>query len=71
VAASAAAAAAKGRPPRRLKPRPRGEAPNPEATANTTDPDSRFLHTRKGSVQGYNAQAVTTCQQVIVAAQLT
>jgi hypothetical protein len=71
VAASAAAAAAAGRPPRRLKPRPRGEAPNPQPTANTTDPDSRFLSTRKGSVQGYNAQAVTTCQQVIVAAQLT
>jgi transposase len=71
VAVSAAAAAATGRPPRQLKPRPRGEAPNPKATANTTDPDSRFLHTRKGSVQGYNAQAVTTCEQVIVAAELT
>jgi transposase len=71
VAASAAAAAATGRPPRRLKPWPRGEAPNPEATANPTDPDSRFLHTRKGSVQGYNAQAVTTCHQLVVAAELT
>jgi hypothetical protein len=71
VAASAAAAAAKGHPPRQLKPRPRDEAPNPKATANTTDPDSRFLHTRKGSVQGYNAQAVTTQDQVIVAAELT
>jgi hypothetical protein len=71
VAASTAAAAAKGRPPRQLKPRPRDEAPNPKATANTTDPDSRFLRTRKGSVQGYNAQAVTTQDQVIVAAELT
>jgi transposase len=71
VAASAAAAVAKGKPPRQLKPRPRDEAPNPKATANVTDPDSRFLHTRKGSVQGYNAQAVTTCEQVIVAAELT
>jgi transposase len=71
LAASAAAAKAKGRPPRQLKPRPRDEAPNPKATANTTDPDSRFLHTRNGSVQGYNAQAVTTCEQVIVAAELT
>ncbi|HEV8166778.1 MAG TPA: transposase, partial [Actinomycetota bacterium] len=41
LAASAAAAKAKGRPPRQLKPRPRDEAPNPKATANTTDPDSR------------------------------
>jgi transposase len=71
VAANAAAAAVKGRPPRRLKPRPRGEAPNPAVAANVTDPDSRFLHTRKGSVQGYNAQAVTTEHQLVVAAELT
>jgi transposase len=71
VAASAAAAAAKGKPPPTLKPRARDEAPNPKATANTTDPDSRLLHTRKGAVQGYNAQAVTTLEQIIVAAELT
>jgi transposase len=71
VAASAAAAAAKGKPPPTLKPRARDEAPNPKATANTTDPDSRLLHTRRGRVQGYNAQAVTTLEQVIVAAELT
>ncbi len=47
------------------------EAPNPKATANVTDPDSRFLSTRKGNLQGYNAQAVTTLEQVIVAAELT
>jgi hypothetical protein len=29
------------------------------------------MHTRGGSVRGYNAQAVTTCEQVIVAAELT
>jgi hypothetical protein len=29
------------------------------------------VQTRSGWVQGYNAQAVTTCQQVIVAAELT
>jgi Transposase DDE domain len=71
VAAATAAARAKGRPPRQLKPRPRDEAPNPKATANVTDPDSRFLRTRKGSVQGYNAQAVTTEHQLVVAAELT
>jgi hypothetical protein len=71
TAASAAAAAAKGKPPPTLKPRARDEAPNPKATANVTDPDSRLLHTRKGRVQGYNAQAVTTCEQIIVAAELT
>jgi transposase len=71
AAASAAAAVAKGKPPPTLKPRRRDEAPNPKATANATDPDTRLLHTRKGRVQGYNAQAVTTCEQVIVAAKLT
>jgi transposase len=70
VAAHTAAAAAKGTTPRTLKRRPQ-EAPNPKATANVTDPDSRFLSTRKGSLQGYNAQAVTTLEQVIVAAELT
>jgi transposase len=71
AAASAAAAAAKGKPPPTLRPRARDEAPNPKATANVTDPDSRLLHTRRGRVQGYNAQAVTTCEQIIVAAELT
>jgi hypothetical protein len=71
VAATSAAAAPKGKPPRTLKPRARDEAPNPTATANTTDPDSRLLHTRHGRLQGYNAQAVTTLEQIIVAAELT
>jgi transposase len=70
--AALAAARAKGKHPwAHIKPRRRDEAPNPKATANVTDPDSRFMHTRRGSVQGYNAQAVTTCEQVIVAAELT
>jgi transposase len=72
-----------GSPPARRPQRPRAghrggsspgardEAPNPKATANVTDPDGRFLRTRKGSVQGYNAQAVTTEQQLVVAAELT
>jgi hypothetical protein len=72
VAELAAAARARGKQPRaHIKPRRRDEAPNPKATANVTDPDSRFMHTRRGSVQGYNAQAVTTLEQVIVAAELT
>jgi transposase len=70
VAAHAAAAQAKGTNPRMLKRRPQ-ETPNPDATANVTDPDSRFLHTRNGTVQGYNAQAVTTLNQLVVAAELT
>jgi len=72
VTAPAAAARARGKQPRaHLKPRRRDEAPDPKAAANVTDPDSRFMHTRRGSVQGDNAQAVTTAEQVIVAAELT
>jgi transposase len=72
VAELAAAARAKGKQPRaHIKPRPRDEAPNPKAVANTTDPDSRFLRTRNGTVQGYNAQAVVTEDQVVVAAGIT
>jgi hypothetical protein len=72
VAELAAAARARGKQPKaHIKPRARDEAPKPEAVANVTDPDSRLVHTRKGSLQGYNAQAVTTMQQVIVAAELT
>jgi transposase len=72
VAELTAAARAKGRQPRaHIKPRPRDEAPNPKAVANITDPDSRFLHTRNGTVQGYNAQAMVTEHQVVVAAGLT
>jgi hypothetical protein len=72
VAELAAAAQAKGKQPRaRIKPRRRDEAPDPKRVANVTDPDSRLVRTRKGSLQGYNAQAVTTCEQVIVAAELT
>jgi transposase len=72
VAQLAAAARARGRTPRaQIKPRRQDEAPNPKAVANTTDPDSRFLHTRNGTVQGYNAQAMVTEHQVVVAATLT
>jgi transposase len=72
VAELAAAARARGQQPRaQIKPRRRDEAPNPKAAANVTDPDSRFLHTRNGAVQGYNAQAMVTEQQIVVAAALT
>jgi hypothetical protein len=72
VAATIARAGAAGRPPKaNYRHRPRDEAPRPDATANTTDPDSRRIHSRHGSVQGYNGQAIATTDQVIVAADLT
>lgn len=40
--------------------------------ANITDPDSRLLKTRRGWIQGYNAQAMVDCKhQVIVAQDVT
>jgi hypothetical protein len=52
VAELAAAARAKGKQPKaRVKPRRRDEAPDPKRVANVTDPDSRLVRTRKGSVQ--------------------
>jgi transposase len=72
VAATIAKAKAAGRSPKATyRYRPRDEAPRPDATANTTDPDSRRIHGRHGSVQGYNAQAIATTDQLIVAAGLT
>jgi hypothetical protein len=47
------------------------ESPEAEAKANVTDPDSRIMKTRRGYVQGYNAQAVATADQIIVAAEVT
>jgi hypothetical protein len=51
-------------------------APDPDGLAkrslNTTDPDSRkIIRTGKTAVQGYNAQAVATAGQIILAADLT
>jgi transposase len=40
--------------------------------ANTTDPDSRIIATgSRGVLQGYNAQAAATAEQIIVAAEVT
>lgn len=43
----------------------------PTARANTTDPDSRTLKSPRGYVQGYNAQAVSTAEQILIAAEVT
>jgi hypothetical protein len=67
----AAQEAETGRKLRGRKPKPVSETPEPEAKANVTDPDSRIMKTRRGYVQGYNAQAVATADQIIVAAEVT
>jgi Transposase DDE domain len=44
----------------------------PEGKINVTDPDSREMRTQgQPNVQGYNAQAVVTEQQIIIAAEVT
>ena len=53
----------------------RKPSPNSKKTkdrlANTTDPDSRMLRARNRFVQGFNAQAAVSEDQVVVAAELT
>lgn len=42
-----------------------------KAKANVTEPDSRIMKTRKGYIQGYNAQAVVDRGQIVLAADVT
>src|SRR3954454_20920691 len=42
----------------------------PKDVANTTDPQSRIMPTRRGFLQGYNAQVAVTSDQLIVAVQV-
>lgn len=39
----------------------------PNVVANTTDPQSRIMPTRKGFLQGYNAQLAVSADQIILA----
>jgi len=57
--------------PRGRNPKLPQDAENKDAKANVTDPDSRIMKMRNGYVQGLNAQAVVTEQQVIVAEDVT
>jgi transposase len=41
-----------------------------EAVANVSDPQSRLMPTRRGFLQGYNAQLAVTADQIIVAVQV-
>jgi transposase len=50
--------------------KPRPIPPKEQARVNLTDPDSRPVKTRRGFVQGYTAQAVTTEDQIVVAADV-
>lgn len=52
------------------KPSPTGRT-GKRKHANVTDPDSRMLRSGQRFVQGYNAQAAVTGEQVIIAAQVS
>jgi transposase len=51
-------------------PTPYTPPPTPAGKVNVSDPDSRNVKTPRGWVQGYNAQAVCTENQIVVAAEL-
>ena len=55
-----------GRPPDPYQP-----PDTPAGVINVTDPDSRNVKTSRGWVQGYNAQAVVTAGQIVIAAEVT
>jgi transposase len=52
-------------------PKPYEPPPVPAGTINVTDPDARMLKAPRGFVQGYNAQVVTTENQIVIAADVT
>jgi transposase len=63
--------AATGRPVRGRRPKPGSATHRSRQHANSTDSDSRLLKSKGGYLQGYNAQAAATRDQVIVAASVT
>lgn len=71
IAARAEEEGTTGRRKRGRKPQASAPAVDPDAVANPTDPDSGIMKTRRGWVQGYNAQAVVTPGQIILAAEVT
>jgi len=51
-------------------PKPYRPPDTPAGKMNLTDPDSRNVKTPRGYMQGYNAQAVVTTGQVVIAAEI-
>ena len=62
---------ANGKAKRGRKPKTAEAVVKEEAKANVSDPDSRIMKSRKGYLQGYNAQAVVTADQIILATDVT
>jgi len=55
-----------GRPPKSYRP-----PATPAGKINVVDPDSRNIKAPRGYLQGYNAQAVTNEQQIVIAAEIS
>lgn len=70
VAKRAEKETATGKPIRGRRPVPGSATHKSRNQANLTDPDSRMLKTKNGYLQGYNAQAVATIDQFVVAAEV-
>jgi len=51
--------------------KPKEPDPTEARHANTSDPESRVMHTKQGYLQGYNCQALVNADQVVIAAELT
>jgi transposase len=51
-------------------PKPYTPPATPQGKINLTDLDSRNVKTRGGYMQGYNAQAAVTAQQIVIAAEI-
>ena len=47
------------------------QAPRPVRRVNVSDPDSRIVKTQKCWVQGYNAQAIASRDQIVVACEVS
>jgi transposase len=60
-----------GRRPRGRPPKQRDLSGDPPGRVNLTDPDSRSVKTPRGFIQGYNAQAVASEDQIVLAADVT
>ena len=71
MARRAAKEAATGKPLRGKRPSPTRLKNRGRQHGNITDPDSRLMKTKDGFVQGYNAQAVATVDQFVIAAEVS
>jgi transposase len=71
IEARAAEEQATGKRKRGRKPKAADPSIDPDTNACVTDPDSGIMKTRRGWLQGYNAQIVVTTGQIILAADVT